>query len=83
MPSVVRVSLELGGRVSMYGRVLSRGRRWLSSGPASAVEKRPVFGPGFIKNDRVVIMHGEDLCCTKHPERTHVDVRGEASLREG
>jgi hypothetical protein len=34
------------------------------------------------ENDMVIVVHSWYRCCAKHPKRTHVKLRDEASLRE-
>jgi hypothetical protein len=60
-------------------RPFVRGRRRMSPGRKKGLCVNLVaFG-----SDRVVDKHGWCRCCAKHPEKTHVKLRGEASLRGG
>jgi hypothetical protein len=70
---------DLGNLMSMYGRGFVRERRWV----LSVKEKDLCLDVVDSGRDSVVVKHGWCCCCAKHPERTHVKLRGEASLRGG
>jgi hypothetical protein len=68
---------EVEDLVFMYGRVLS------GDDGGCRQEKRESCCDvhGCVRSDRVVVIHSWCECCAQHPERTHVKLRGEASLR--
>jgi hypothetical protein len=67
--------VSFGDLVSMYERDIVPGRRWMSSGK----KKDLCLDVVTYGSDGVVVKHGWCCCCTKHPERTHVKLRIEAS----
>jgi hypothetical protein len=46
-------------------------------------EERHVFGRVSSWSNRCVVVYDGNRCIAKHPERTHVKLRDEASLRKG
>jgi hypothetical protein len=68
------------GKKPSSGRVLwGRGLSVLSGDDGGCrQEKRESC---CVRSDRVVVIHSWCECCAQHPERTHVKLWGEASLR--
>jgi hypothetical protein len=46
-------------------------------------EERQVFGRVSSWSNSCVVVYDGNRCMAKHPERTHVKLRDEASLRKG
>jgi hypothetical protein len=46
-------------------------------------EERQVFGCVLSRSNRCVVVYNGNRCIAKHPERTRVKLRNEASLRMG